>query len=174
MLASVDAGVAASRRADASRIVTSVIRPLDPATDADACDAIVRGLPDWFGMEEGIEQARTAVRSHDGLVAVDENDDLVGFLTWSRPRPASAEITWMAVRADRRRHGHGRALIEGLTERLVAEGTGLVFVKTLSDTEPYEPYAETRRFYDSMGFQPALDLDLWGPQNPALLYVRVL
>jgi ribosomal protein S18 acetylase RimI-like enzyme len=150
-----------------------VIRPLDPASDADTCDAIVRGLPEWFGMQEGIDQAKIAVRTNDGLVAT-EADEVVGFLTWSRPRPVSAEITWMAVRADRRRHGHGRALIDGLVERLAADRTRLLFVKTLSDTEPYAPYAETRRFYQASGFQPALDLDLWGPDNPALLFVRVL
>jgi ribosomal protein S18 acetylase RimI-like enzyme len=125
-------------------------------------------------MEEGIEQARAAVRSQEGLVAIEGGDDIVGFLTWSRPRPVSAEITWMAVRADRRRRGHGRALLESLADRLGVDGARLVFVKTLSDTEPYEPYAETRGFYEAVGFHPALDLDLWGPENPALLFVRVL
>jgi GNAT superfamily N-acetyltransferase len=150
-----------------------VIRPLDPSTDATACDAIVRGLPDWFGMQEGIRQAAEAVRSHDGLVAA-EGEEVVGFVTWSRPRPATAEITWMAVRADRRGRGHGRALVGALIERLAPRGTRLLFVKTLSDREPNEPYAQTRAFYEAVGFVPALDLDLWGPDNPALLFVRVL
>ncbi len=26
--------------------------------DADRCEAIIRGLPDWFGLEEGIVEAR--------------------------------------------------------------------------------------------------------------------
>lgn len=150
-----------------------MIRPLDPAQDAAACDAIVASLPDWFGMEEGIRQAAEAVRGHEGFVAT-EDDEVVGFATWSRPRPTSAEITWMAVRADRRGRGHGRALVGALAGRLAPEGVRILFVKTLSDREPYEPYAETRRFYEAMGFEPVLDLDLWGPGNPALLFARVL
>ena len=36
----------------------------------------------------------------------------------------------------------------------------------------YEPYAQTRAFYEAMGFTPLMELDIWGPENPALLYVR--
>jgi GNAT superfamily N-acetyltransferase len=148
-----------------------VIRPLDPNEDAEACDRIVRALPDWFGLEEGIREAETAVRTHEGLV-VEEAAEVVGFLTWNRPRAASAEITWMAVLRDRRRKGHGRALIEELVLRLQADGVRWLFVKTLSDREPSTHYAETRAFYEATGFDAALDLDIWGPENPALLYVR--
>lgn len=33
------------------------IRRLQQA-DVDACEAIVRGLPQWFGIEEGIAEAQ--------------------------------------------------------------------------------------------------------------------
>lgn len=148
-----------------------MIRPLDRSKDPDACDRIVRALPDWFGLEEGIREAETAVRTQQGLV-VEEDAEVVAFVTWNRPRPVSAEITWMAVRMDRRRHGHGRALIEELVARLRAEDVRWLFVKTLSDREPSTHYEETRAFYEATGFDPALDLDIWGPENPALLFVR--
>jgi N-acetylglutamate synthase-like GNAT family acetyltransferase len=150
-----------------------VIRPLDPNEDAEACDRIVRALPDWFELEEGIREAAIAVRTQDGLV-VEEDEAVVGFLTWNLPRTASAEITWMAVLPDSRRKGHGRALIEDLVSRLRADGVRWLFVKTLSDREPSTHYAETRAFYEAIGFDAALDLDIWGPENPALLYVRDL
>jgi hypothetical protein len=35
------------------------IRPLDPA-DAPTCDAIIASLPDWFGLQEGIDECAEA------------------------------------------------------------------------------------------------------------------
>jgi GNAT superfamily N-acetyltransferase len=145
---------------------------LDAATDADACDAIIRELPEWFGMEEGIRDCAQAVRSQAGFAAV-EKDDVVGFLTFTTTSETS-EITWMGVMAGRRRRGTGRALIEVLIEHLRAEGVPRLQVKTLSAREPYPPYAETRSFYRSMGFTEEQELDIWGPENPAVLLGRDL
>ena len=148
------------------------VRDLRPE-DAPACDLIVAGLPEWFGNAQGIRDCREAVRSHPGLVS-DDPEGVAGFVTWSQPRERSAEITRMAVRRDARRHGHGRALVDVLIERLGSTDVRLLLVKTLSDRDHYEPYAQTRAFYDSMGFLAATDLDIWGPENPALLFVRPL
>jgi len=54
-----------------------MIRSLDHGSDAPACDAIVAGLRDWFGAEQGIRDCATAVRSHAGLVAIElDNPDV--------------------------------------------------------------------------------------------------
>lgn len=148
------------------------IRDLDPSSDADACDAIVAGLPDWFGEEQGIADCAAAVRSQDGLVA--EDAGVVGFLTWEPVDDAVAEITWMAVRADRRRSGVGGALLAEVVARLRAGGIRELRVKTLSDRDPYPPYAETRAFYRANGFERVAELDVWGPENPAVLLARPL
>lgn len=147
------------------------IRDLAPG-DAEACDAIVAGLPDWFGMQEGLDECAEAVRTQPGVVA-EEAGEVVGFLTYAI-QDTAAEITWMAVRADRRRRGHGRALIAGLVELLGAEGVREVHVKTLSDRHLDEGYAQTRAFYLSSGFTLERELDIWGPDNPAVLLVRRL
>lgn len=146
------------------------VRPLRP-DDAPACDAIIASLPDWFGDENGIRDCAAAVRADPGFVAT-VDDTVVGFLTVTRPRDRVAEISWMAVHPGHRGAGHGRALIDALVRTLHDDGTRFVAVKTLSDRDPYLPYAETRAFYEAMGFTPLLDLDIWGPENPALLYVR--
>ena len=140
--------------------------------DAPGCDAIIAGLPEWFGDEQGIRDCAHAVRSQRGLVALDD-EGIVAFLTWILDAEV-AEITWMATRADGRRSGAGRRLIEVLVGRLVAEGTRELHVKTLSEREPYPPYEETRAFYRAMGFEPVRELDIWGPENPAVLFVRRL
>jgi ribosomal protein S18 acetylase RimI-like enzyme len=137
--------------------------------DAPHCDAIVAGLPEWFGNDEGIEQCRRAVRTHEGLVA-DAGEELLGFLTFERLWPETAEITWLAVRRESRRRGVGRALVHALEERL--EGVELIAVKTLSSKAQYEPYEQTRAFYSALGFLPVQELDIWGDQNPCLLMAR--
>jgi ribosomal protein S18 acetylase RimI-like enzyme len=148
------------------------IRRIDNTRDADACDAIIRGLPDWFGMEEGIRDCAQAVRSQEGFVAM-QDDVVVGFLTFTTADDM-AEITWMGIGAERRRQGHGRALVDALIERLRSDGVRRLQVKTLSAREPHPPYAETRAFYRSMGFSQMQELDIWGPGNPAVLLTRDL
>jgi GNAT superfamily N-acetyltransferase len=146
-----------------------VVRPLAP-DDAERCDAIVAGLPQWFGVEEGIRQCRDAVRSQPGLVAQAAGGDVVGFLTVQDTEPNARDITWMAVDASRRRAGVGRALIDALRDGARADGIRRLDVKTLSDREdPGPEYAQTRAFYLAMGFVPVAELDIWGPDNPAQL-----
>lgn len=150
-----------------------MIRPLT-RDDADRCEAIIRGLPDWFGLEEGIAEARGYLESHDGFLA-EEDGEVLGFLTYASKLAESAEITWMAVAGGVHRRGIGRALTEALVSRAGADGRELLLVKTLAGTHPSPEYAATRAFYRSMGFLPLVVLpDLWGPVNPCLLMVRPL
>lgn len=143
--------------------------------DAEACDAIIRALPDWFGLEVGIVDCAAAVRSQDGLVAERPDGSLGGFLTWVRHFPETAEITWMAVAPDAHRRGLGRALVTALAERLTLEGARLLLVKTLSERGDSEHYDRTRAFYLATGFLPLQEMpELWDAENPALLLVRPL
>ena len=150
-----------------------MIRELGPR-DAQTCDAIVAGLPDWFGDPLGLVECAEAVRSQRGFVSVGKGGDVAGFLTWIDQDPATVEITWMAVRADSRRAGIGRELIETLFRSARGKGARFVLVKTLSDAHPDERYAQTRAFYRAMGFEPVSELDIWGPRNPAQLLMRLL
>jgi ribosomal protein S18 acetylase RimI-like enzyme len=148
------------------------VRPLT-AADAEACDAIVAGLPYHFAIEDGRRQCAAAVRRDPGLVAV-EHGEVLGFLTFVPRFDEAAEITWMAVRADRRRQGIGHALIDRLAERLAAEGRRILLVLTVSPSDPgVEPddgYRSTRAFYRSTGFVLGRDLPReWDGDTAALL-----
>ena len=141
-------------------MVGVLIRPLASA-DADACDRIIASLPYHFAVEEGRRNCADAVRRDAGLVAV-EGDEVLGFLTYVTRFDEAAEITWMAVRNDRRRRGIGHALIADLTERLRASGARILVVLTVSPSdpgpEPDDGYQSTRAFYRSTGFVLARDL----------------
>ena len=153
---------------------TLTILELEPVTHAEACDAIIRGLPDWFGVPEGIDECALAVRTSHGLVATDAGD-VVGFLTDERRSASVWEITWMAVRADRRGSGIGSHLVAGLIAQMPGDSR-LLTVKTLSDRDgdPGPEYRATRAFYLARGFLPAAELDLWGRGNPCQLLARPL
>jgi ribosomal protein S18 acetylase RimI-like enzyme len=141
------------------------VRELEPL-DAAACDAIVAGLREWFGNEQGIRDCALAIRSHAGLVATDETG-VTGFLSWTHDRDrVVGQITWMAVQATSRRRGIGRSLLGGLIERLQEEQIHRLDVKTLSERPAYAPYAETRAFYLANGFGPVAELDIWDDDNP--------
>jgi ribosomal protein S18 acetylase RimI-like enzyme len=152
------------------------VRPL-AAADAEWCDAIVAGLPYHFGMERGRLDCAAAVRRDPGLVAL-VDEEVVGFLTYVHRFDQAAEITWMAVRADRRRRGIGHALIERLADRLMAEGRSVLLVLTVSpsdtDAEPDDGYQSTRAFYLSTGFVLGRDLPHEWDGDTAVVLVKSL
>ena len=153
-----------------------MIRPLAPA-DAQGCDAVVLTLPYHFGHEGGRAECARAVRSQSGLVAV-EDDKVVGFLTLKRHGPRSAEITWMAVRADRRRSGIGRGLVDRTVADLTTGGVEVLSVLTLAasvaEERDSDNYADTRAFYEALGFVPLRELLLDGWDDPAVILARTL
>ena len=67
-----------------------MIRPL-AADDAQACDAIIAGLPEWFGLDEGIAECAAAVRIQRGLVA-EADEAVVGFVTHRLHYPQAGEL----------------------------------------------------------------------------------
>jgi GNAT superfamily N-acetyltransferase len=141
--------------------------------DAEACDAIILSLPYHFGQEDGRRDCATAVREQAGLVAV-EGEEVLGFLTFSRWFESSSEITWMAVRNDRRREGIGGRLVQEVAHRMTAEGRRILVVLTLSpsdtDPEPPDGYQSTRAFYAKEGFELTRDLPgFWDGDLPVLM-----
>lgn len=145
--------------------------------DAPACDAVIASLPYHFGLDSGRQECAEAVRRQDGLAAV-SGGDVVGFLTWRPWCRSSREITWMAVHAERRGAGIGRALLDGLAAEAAGHALYLV-VTTLSEASP-EPgvddgYARTRRFSKRNGFEPVWEpAGWWDADNQAVLMVRRL
>jgi GNAT superfamily N-acetyltransferase len=142
-------------------------------SDAQACDEVVLSLPTFFGHEGGRQDCARAVRTQRGWVAC-ENDEIVGFVTVAPSTQETLEITWMAVRQDKRRHGIGQLLIG----RVASETEQPLLVLTAGpsspepDADPHDNYEGTRRFYRKMGFVPVKELTPSGWAQPALLLLR--
>jgi GNAT superfamily N-acetyltransferase len=158
--------------------VSTDIRPLDPELDAAACDAVIQSLPYFFGDENGIRECAEAVRTQPGWVAHDR-EEVIGFATTAPASRWCLEITWLAVRAGRRRAGVGRRLVERVAAEAAAAGAPLLCALTLgpSVAEPgvEDGYEGTRSFWERVGFLPVKELSLttWADEH-ALVMVRVL
>jgi len=144
---------------------------LDRAVD---CEAILRSLPMWFGIERAL-----LMYARDSAVmptfAISEGANLVGFLTLREHFPEAWDIHCVAIRADARGHGHGSRLLAHAEAWLLQLGVRFLQVKTVAATAPSNEYAETREFYNRRGFTPIeVFPTLWDPHNPALQYIKVL
>lgn len=147
-----------------------------PGRDPAAVDRLLRGLPEWFGIESSIVAYVEAAGRLPTLLAYDGGGDgaPVGALVLKRHFPTAAEIHLIAVERSRHRAGVGRALVEAAEAELAADGVTLMSVKTLGPSHPDPGYALTRLFYAGLGYQPVEELlDLW-PGNPCLLMVKPL
>ena len=143
----------------------------------DVVDALLRSLPEWFGIESSVVEYVESAKNLPTYLARPAGQDKhrpVGVLLAARHFPGAAEIHLMAVDRSMHRGGVGRALVEALERDLIADGVSLLQVKTLGPSHPDPGYAKTRRFYEAMGFAPLEEIhDLW-PGNPCLIMIKVL
>ena len=148
---------------------------LESATETDLpdCERILRGLPDWFGIEESIAGYIDALPTARVLVAR-QNGRVTGFLALRDHNPSTSEILVMAVERHAHRTGIGRALMAEAVQHAFDRGKTLLEVKTLGPSHPDPFYARTRQFYEAMGFLPLEELDELWPGNPCLIMVKVL
>jgi ribosomal protein S18 acetylase RimI-like enzyme len=151
---------------------TYEIRPLKPG-EGHACEAIMRGLPEWFGIEESILQYARATEAMETCVAT-LSGSIVGFLTLQQHNPQAAEIHVMGVGKEHHGHGVGRRLVVHAEHSLKAKAVEYLQVKTLGPSRPNEEYARTRGFYEHLGFAPLEENNLWGDVNPCLILVKHL
>lgn len=158
---------------EASRRETSVSIRLLADGEADACEQLLRALPEWFGIERAIIEYRQALDVLETFVA-EIDGELVGFLALKRHSPHAAEIHVMAVSRSLQGRGIGSALLTHAEMRLQAESVEYLEVKSLGPTRPDTNYERTRKFYQARGFCPIEETDLWGKDNPCLILVKHL
>ena len=137
------------------------------------CDQILRGLPNWFGIEDAIVSYVRDLQTMETWVA-EASGALVGFLTINHHNEYSAEIHVMAVAAEYQGRGCGRQLVEFAEHVLRSSSVEFLEVKTLSPSRPSTYYERTRGFYEHMGFKPLEENQLWGEHNPCLIMVKHL
>ncbi len=149
-----------------------VIRPMRQGEDV-ACEAILRALPDWFGIEEALVDYVRRLTAMETWVA-DVDGTVVGFLAVKQHNRWAAEIQVMAVAPELHSRGCGRRLVEHAERSLRSHSVEFLQVKTLSPSRPDSHYERTRGFYERMGFRPLEETNAWGDANPCLTMVKHL
>jgi len=150
--------------------VTRVVMVEEPAERSRIAEAVLRNLPDWFGIEES---TRKYIGDAATLPTFAVEPDL-GFLSVKQHTPQAAEVYVMGVRREQHRRGIGRALMAAAERWCRVRGVRYLQVKTLGPSRP-DPggYDETRAFYVAVGFVPLEELHgLWDEDNPTLILVK--
>jgi coenzyme F420-0:L-glutamate ligase / coenzyme F420-1:gamma-L-glutamate ligase len=149
--------------------VTDVVEIDDPAERSRIAEAVLRDLPEWFGIEEATQGYIDAAATLPTFVV--ERD--AGFLCLKQHTPRAAELYVMGVRREHHRRGIGRALVAAGESWCRAHRIRYLQVKTLGPSRPDPEYDRTRAFYEALGFIALEELrGLWGEENPALLLVK--
>ena len=149
--------------------MTEVVEIEEPAERSRIAEAVLRDLPEWFGIEEAtrryIEDAAMLP-----TLAVEPH---LGFLCLKQHAPRAAEVYVMGVRRERHRRGIGRALVAEAERWCRAHGIRYLQVKTLGPSRPDPGYDATRAFYEAVGFAALEELHgLWSHDNPTLILVK--
>jgi GNAT superfamily N-acetyltransferase len=138
------------------------------------CERVLRTLPGWFGVEDSLlEYARNT--NHLTTFVAKAAGGVVAYISLQQHFRAAWEVNCIAVDAAHRGQGLGKRLHERAEDWLKVQGAGLVQVKTLAASHPSPEYAQTRAFYEAIGYH-ALEVfpTLWAPRLPVLQLVKVL
>jgi N-acetylglutamate synthase-like GNAT family acetyltransferase len=141
------------------------------ATDVPKCGAILRSLPQWFGIEQAIQEYEHDLASLDGYVAL-LGQQVVAFVGLKRYGKYAIEINVIGVSPDERRKGIGKRLLTYVENDATTPDTKLLHMKTLAPSDPDPSYAETRAFWESRGYIPMDAHLLWGDDNPCQVMVK--
>ncbi len=138
------------------------------------CSAILRQLPEWFGIEAALLEYERQIDRLPTFLA-SSGGTVIGFLSLKQHTLYAAEIFVMGVRKEAHHRGCGRALVERAESHARGQGIEYLQVKTLGPSSPDACYAKTRAFYLAMGYRPLEELrQIWDEQNPCLILVKKL
>jgi coenzyme F420-0:L-glutamate ligase/coenzyme F420-1:gamma-L-glutamate ligase len=149
--------------------VTKVVEIAQAAERSRIAEAVLRDLPEWFGIEES---TRRYIEDAATLPTLAVEPDL-GFLCLKQHTPRAAEIYVMGVRRAQHRMGIGRALVAAAESWCRVRRIPYLHVKTLGPSRPDPGYDATRSFYEAVGFVALEELHgLWDEENPTLVLVK--
>jgi GNAT superfamily N-acetyltransferase len=146
----------------------------DPGRKSTICEEILRALPKWFGLKEGIRIYLQGVRDSTFFTVSFENR-LIGFCAVKIHFQINAELYVLGLRKEFHGQGIGTRMIEHVRRHCKESGIRYMTVKTVSDQNPDIHYANSRRFYEKIGFRP-LEVfpELWDKNNPWLYIIMCL
>lgn len=136
---------------------------------------VLEKLPEWFGNKQSLDDYVVKVAEFPYWAALNEENNCIGFLSVKIHCGHTGDIFVCGVLPEYHHSGIGKALYNAAESYLIQTGCKYVMAKTLSDAVSYEPYARTRKFYKSIGFEPLVTLtEMWDEENPCLIMLKSL
>jgi len=152
-----------------------ILEILDDEEKSVYTKEILEKLPEWFGNRQALIEYVEAVKEYPYWAAMDEKSNCVGFFSAKIHYGHTGDIFVCGVDPKIHHNGVGKALYNAVEHYFARNGCKYVIVKTLSDRVDFEPYARTRRFYESMGFEYLVTLtEMWDENNPCLIMIKAL
>lgn len=136
---------------------------------------ILEKLPEWFGNRQALDEYAEEVKGLPYYAAVNSANKCIGFFSIKIHYQHTGDIFVCGVLPEYQHNGVGKAIYQIVENHLMQRGCKYVIVKTLSDTVDFEPYARTRDFYKSIGFESLITLtEMWDEENPCLIMFKSL
>ncbi|UWX96415.1 GNAT family N-acetyltransferase [Arthrobacter zhaoxinii] len=133
---------------------------------------LLASVPEWFGQPDSNAEHIDAARSKETWTVRDVDGSVVGVTLVDRHFPHVAEIHLTVVERAAHGTGVGTAMLAAIEADAVRRGVRILEVKTLGPSHPDSGYARTRHFYETWGFLPLEETDLWGDATPCLIMVK--
>ena len=125
------------------------------ASDLASFVSLASEVEDWFGPMAEVPEFRSAVARSIGrgsaLVAVDDDDEVVGGLLFSHHNQPRYDIRWLVVTDGRRGQRIGEMLLADAFARYVSPPATVDVVTFGAD----HAGSRSRGFYTRLGFEPA-------------------
>ncbi|MBI5306679.1 GNAT family N-acetyltransferase [Candidatus Wolfebacteria bacterium] len=134
---------------------------------------IAKSLPEYFH-KDGLKSIERDTKNHM-LFGAYLNNELIGFAVYKEINNEAIEMLWLGILRQYHRKGYGKILVE----RNLAEFSKkykVCKVKTISDSDDYEPYKKTRAFYRNLGFIPIETISPYPgwDNDPCQIFVKFL
>ena len=150
----------------------NIVEICDNNKKAEYTNNILRKLPEWFGIEESIQEYVNTVHKYPYWAAF-ENNICIGFFSGTIHYNRTGDIYVCGIDPKYHRRGIGTLLYKKLEEYFIKNDCEYVMVKTISDTDTDANYAKTRAFYKKIGFKELVTLtEMWDENNPCLIMIK--
>ncbi|MBI2048233.1 MAG: GNAT family N-acetyltransferase [Candidatus Liptonbacteria bacterium] len=142
-------------------------------TESSKAYEIAKSLPEYFD-ESGLKSIEQDTKNNMLFGAYRDNE-MIGFVAYKEINNEAIEMSWLGVLPQYQGKNYGKILVEKSLAEL-SQKYKVCEVKTLSNSDDYEPYKKTRAFYKSLGFIPIETISPypgWG-NNPCQIFVMFL